>query len=78
MLAFHTSKTPYSESMLLCTWHACEQRSLCLHWKKLKLKLLYFENKARYRTRKMQADIFLKFILCDDDKNAKVCLLLKF
>ena len=35
-----------------------------------KFKLLYFQNKARYRDENMQAAIFLKCILPHTDKNS--------
>ena len=62
MLAFQTSKK-HAESMISCTWHACEQTSLChALWKNLKFKLLYFQNKARYRAENMQANTFLNVL----------------
>ena len=73
-----TSKT-HGESMFSCKWLACEQKSLChALWKTLKFKLLYFQNRARYRAENMQADTFLKWLLRNEDKSAKVCLLLNF
>ena len=75
MLAFQTSKK-HAESMFSCTWHACEQTSLChALWKNLKF---YLQNKARYRAENMQADSFLKCLLRDEAKNGKVSLLLNF
>ena len=73
-----TSKR-HAESMFSCTWHACEQTSLCHGVRKnLKFKLLYFQNKARYRAENMQEDTFLKCLLRDEAKNGKVSLLLNF
>ena len=65
--------------MFSCTWHACEQTSLChALWKNLKFKLLFFQNKALYQAENMQADTFLKCLLRDEAKNGKVSLLLNF
>jgi len=41
-------------------------------------KLLYFQNKARYRAENMLADTFLKLLFRDGDINRKVCLHLNF
>ena len=46
--------------------------------KNLKFKLLYFQNKARYRAENMQADTFLTYLLRGEAKNRKVSLLLNF
>ena len=62
---FQTSKK-HAESMFSCTWHACEKTFLChALWKNLKFKLLYFQNKARYR-----AEI-CKHVLRDEAKKWK-------
>ena len=41
-------------------------------------KLLYFQNKARYRAENMQAATFVKRLSRDGDINTKVCLHLNF
>jgi len=41
-------------------------------------KLLYFQNKARYRAENMLADTFLKLLFRDGDINRNVCLHLNF
>ena len=70
MLAFQTSKK-HTESMFSCTWQACEQTSLChVLWKNLKFKLLYFQNKARYRAENMQADKVVSIRWCLHDTGA--------
>ena len=46
--------------------------------KKLKFKLLYFQNKERYLAENTQADTFLNSLLRGEAKNGKVFLLLNF
>ena len=41
-------------------------------------KLIYFQNKARYRSENREADTFLKRLFRDEDINIKVCLLFNF
>ena len=56
-----------------------EQQSFCHALRKnLKFKLLYFQNKERYPAENKQADGNLYFILCDEDKNPKLCLVMNF
>ena len=46
------------------------------HCEKLKFKLRYFRDKARYRAENMETDIFLKPFVDDRDKNSKGSLVL--
>ena len=56
-----------------------EQQSFChALCKNLKFKLLYFQNKECYPAEKKQADGNLYFLLCDEDKNQKLCLVMNF
>ena len=43
-----------------------------------KSKLLYFQNKECYPAENKQADGNLYFLLCDEDKNPKFCLVMNF
>ena len=56
-----------------------EQQSFChaLH-KNLKFKLLYFQNKECYPAENKQADGNFDFLICDEDKNPKLCLIMNF
>ena len=56
-----------------------EQQSFCHALRKnLKFKLLYFQNKECYPAENKQADGNLYFLLCDEDKNPKLCLVMNF
>ena len=56
-----------------------EQQSFCHAVRKnLKFKLLYFQNKECYPAENKQADGNLYFLLCDEDKNPKFCLVMNF
>ena len=46
--------------------------------KNLKFKLLYFQNKECYPAENKQADGNLDFLMCDEDKNPKLCLVMNF
>ena len=54
-----------------------EQQSFC-HALHKNLKLLYFQNKECYPAENKQADGNLYFLLCDEDKNPKLCLVMNF
>ena len=56
-----------------------EQQSFCHALRKnLKFKLLYFQNKECYPAENKQAHGNLYFLLCDEDKNPKLCLVMNF
>ena len=56
-----------------------EQQSFCHALRKnLKFKLLYFQNKECCPAENKQADGNLYFLLCDEDKNPKLCLVMNF
>ena len=56
-----------------------EQQSFCHALRKnLKFKLLYFQNKECYPAENKQVDGNLYFLLCDEDKNPKLCLVMNF
>ena len=56
-----------------------EQQSFCHALRKnLKFKLLYFQNKECYPAENKQADGNLDFLICDEDKNPKLCLVMNF
>ena len=56
-----------------------EQQSFChARRKNLKFKLLYFQNKECYPAENKQADGNLDFLICDEDKNPKLCLVMNF
>ena len=56
-----------------------EQQSFCHALRKnLKFKLLYFQNKECYPAENKQADGNLYFLLRDEDKNPKLCLVMNF
>ena len=56
-----------------------KQQSFCHALRKnLKFKLLYFQNKECYPAENKQADGNLDFLICDEDKNPKLCLVMNF
>ena len=56
-----------------------EEQSFChaLH-KNLKFKLFYFQNKECYRAVNKQAYGNLDFLICDEEKNPKLFLVMNF
>ena len=78
MLADHTSKK-HKASRCFHVVTCLEQQSFCHALRKnLKFKLLYFENKECYPAENKQANGNLYFLLCDEDKNPKLCLVMNF
>ena len=56
-----------------------EQQSFCHALRKiLKFKLFYFQNKECYPGENKQADGNLDYLICDEDKNPKLCLVINF
>ena len=56
-----------------------ELQSFCHALRKnLKFKLLYFQNKECYPAENKLADGNLDFLICDEDKNPKLCLVMNF
>ena len=56
-----------------------EQQSFChALCENLTFKLLYFQNKECYPAENKQADGNLYFLLCDEDKNPKLRLVINF
>ena len=56
-----------------------EQQSFCHALRKnLKFKLLYFQNKERYPAEIKRAAGNLDFLICDEDKTPKSCLVMNF
>ena len=56
-----------------------EEQSFCHALRKnLKFKLLYFQNKECYRAVNKQADGNLDFLICDEEKNPKLFLVMNF
>ena len=78
MLADQTSKK-HQASRCFMYVTCLEQQSFCHALRKnLKFKLLYFQNKECYSAENKQADGNLYFLLCDKDKNPKLCLVMNF
>ena len=79
ILADQTSKKN-TRQVDVCMYVTClEQQSFChVLRKNLKFKLLYFQNKECYPAENKQADGNLYFLLCDEDKNLKLCLVMNF
>ena len=78
MLADQTSKNTRQVDVFM--YVTClEQQSFCHALRKnLTFKLLYFQNKECYPAENKQADGNLYFVLCDEDKNPKLCLVMNF
>ena len=79
MLADQTSKKNTRQVDVFMYVTCLEQQSFCHALRKnLKFKLLYFQNKECYPVENKQADGNLYFLLCDEDKNPKLCLVMNF
>ena len=56
-----------------------EQQPFCHALRKnIKFKLIYFQTKKCYPAENKQADGNLDFLICDEDKNPKLCLDMNF
>ena len=72
-------KKTRGESIFFMYVTCLEQQSFCHALRKnLKFKLLYFQNKECYPAENKQANGNLDFLICDEDKNPKLCLVMNF